>query len=189
MSGRCAIVAWALVALLAVAVATPAWAQTLPDYLLLPGDKLEVSVWKETEMQRIVIVRPDGKFSFPLTGEVKAAGRTVDQVRSEIEGKLARYISEPVVTVSLAEIVGNRVFVIGQVLKPGVFVMNPQVNVLQALALAGGMTPFAKTDDIIVIRGNASAQRTLPFRYGQVSSGRNLEQNILLESGDVVVVP
>jgi polysaccharide biosynthesis/export protein len=182
-------VTWVLASLLALVATTAARGQSLPDYLLLPGDKLEVSVWKETEMQRTVIVRPDGKFSFPLTGEVKAAGRSVEQVRSEIETKLVRYISEPVVTVALSEIVGNRVYVIGQVLKPGVFVMNPQVNVLQALSLAGGMTPFAKSDDIIVIRGDASGQRTLPFRYGQVSSGRNLEQNILLDSGDVVVVP
>ena len=188
MSGRSFCVT-GLVALLSFAATFSVKAQTLPDYLLLPGDKLEVSIWKETEMQRTVIVRPDGKFSFPLTGEVKAAGRSIEQVRSEIETKLARYISEPVVTVALSEIVGNRVYVIGQVLKPGFFVMNPQINVLQALSLAGGMTPFAKADDIIVIRGEGSGQRTLPFRYGQVSSGRNLDQNVLLESGDVVVVP
>src|SRR5262245_10367768 len=101
------------------------------DYLLQPGDKLEVSVWKEVDLQRTVIVRPDGKFSFPLTGEIDTANHSVEQVRTEIETRLKRYIPEPVVTVTLSEIAGNRIFVIGQVTKPGVFVMNPQLNVLQ----------------------------------------------------------
>jgi polysaccharide export outer membrane protein len=159
------------------------------DYLLQPGDKLEVSVWKEVDLQRTVIVRPDGKFSFPLTGEIDTANHSVEQVRQEIETRLKRYIPEPVVTVTLSEIGGNRIFVIGQVTKPGVFLMNPQLNVLQALSLAGGMTPFAKVDEIMVIRGGGAEQRTLRFNFGQVSAGRNLEQNIFLESGDVVLVP
>jgi polysaccharide export outer membrane protein len=165
-------------------------AQAAPgDYKLHAGDKIQVSVWKEVDMQRPVIVRPDGKFSFPLTGEVQAAGRTADQVRVDIEGRLQKYIPEPVVTVTVEETGGNRVFVIGQVRKPGVFVMNPQLSVLQALSLAEGATPFAKLDNIIVIRGVGASQTTIPFRYSQVTEGKSLGQNILLESGDVVVVP
>jgi polysaccharide export outer membrane protein len=159
------------------------------DYKLHAGDKIQVSVWKEEEMQRLAIIRPDGKISFPLAGEVQAAGRTPDQVRVDIEGRLKKYIPEPVVTVTVEETSGNRVFVIGQVKKPGAFVMNPQLSVLQALSLAEGATPFAKLDDVMIIRGTGASQTTLPFRYSQVTEGKSLGQNILLESGDVVVVP
>jgi len=167
-----------------------AQAQGAPgDYKLLAGDKIQVSVWKEIDLQRVVIIRPDGKFSFPLTGEVQAAGRSADDIRVDIEARLRKYIPEPVVTVTVEDVGGSRVYVIGQVNKPGVFAMNPRVNVLQALTLAAGTTPFAKLDDIIVIRGTGAAQTTLPFRYSQVTAGKALNQNILLESGDVVVVP
>ena len=159
------------------------------DYQLRAGDQIEVSVWKEEELQRVLIIRPDGKFSFPLTGEVQAAGRTPDNVRSYIEERLRPFIPEPVVTVSVTGVNGNSVYVIGQVNKPGAFVMNPRLNVLQALSVAGGMTPFAKLDNIIVIRSAGGAQKPLPFRYNEASEGRNLAQNITLEAGDVVVVP
>ena len=168
---------------------SPVNAQQLPDYQLHPGDEVEVSVWKEVDLQRKVIIQPDGKFSFPLTGEVTAAGRTVSAVKSEIETKLKAYIPEPVVTVTVTGIAGNQIYVIGQVNKPGAYVMNPQFSILQALSLAGGMTPFAATDDIIVIRGGKDGQRVLQFQYSDVSKGRNLEQNVTLQSGDVVVVP
>ena len=159
------------------------------DYELHAGDKIEVSVWKEVDLQRNVIVRPDGKFSFPLAGEVQAAGRSADEIRADIEGRLQKYIPEPVVTVTVVDVGGNRIFVIGQANKPGMFVMNPQLTVLQALALAGGTTPFAKLDDIVIVRGKGPAQTSIPFRYSQVSEGKSLGQNIILESGDVIVVP
>jgi polysaccharide export outer membrane protein len=159
------------------------------SYKLHAGDKIQVSVWKEVDLQRPVIIRPDGRFSFPLTGEVIATGRTADEVRQDIENRLKKYIPEPVVTVTVEETGGNRIFVIGQVNKPGVFVMNPQVNVLQALSLAAGTTPFAKLDSIILIRGSGATQTTLPFKYSQVTEGKALGQNIMLEAGDVVVVP
>lgn len=174
----------------AVAAAWSVGAQPISsEYSLRAGDQLEVSVWKEAELQRSVIIRPDGKFSFPLTGEVQAHGRTPDQVRAFIEEKLKPYIPEPVVTVTVTGVGGNSVYVIGQVNRPGAFVMNPQLNVLQALSVAGGMTPFAKLDNIIIIRSAGGAQQTLPFRYNQVSEGKDLKQNITLEAGDVVVVP
>ena len=110
-------------------------------------------------------------------------------MRLEIENRLRKYIPEPVVTVGITEVGGNVAYVIGQVGKPGAFIMNPAINVLQALSLAGGTTPFAKLNDIIIIRHTPLGQRTLAFRYDQVSAGRSLEQNVTLESGDVVVVP
>jgi polysaccharide export outer membrane protein len=160
------------------------------DYRLHPGDKLEVSVWKELEMQKpAIVIRPDGKFSFPLVGEIVAAGRSAAEIRVEIETRLKKYVPEPVVTVGVVEVGGNVAYVIGQVGKPGVFIMNPAINVLQALSLAGGTTPFAKLNNIVVIRTTQGGQRTLSFHYDQVSSGKALEQNVNLESGDVVVVP
>jgi polysaccharide export outer membrane protein len=165
-------------------------AQASPDYTLNAGDELDVTIWKEPELSKKVIVRPDGKFSYPLAGDVVAAGRSVMQVQNEITNKLKTYIPEVFVSISVTGLEGSRVYVIGQVNKPGAFVMNPRVNVLQALSSAGGLTPYAAVNDIIVLRGAAGKQqRTLPFRYGEVSRGRNLEQNVTLEAGDVVVVP
>lgn len=163
--------------------------QVVPDYLLNAGDQLEVSVWKEPDLTKMVIVRPDGKFSFPLAGEVPAAGRTAAQIQADISARLKKYIPEPVVTASVTGLEGNRIYVIGQVNKPGSFVMNPRFNVLQALTMAAGMTPFAATNDIIVLRGSGPGQKTLRFHYGDVSKGRNLTENVQLEAGDVVIVP
>jgi polysaccharide export outer membrane protein len=159
------------------------------EYRLHAGDSITISVWKELDLQRKVMIRPDGRFSFPLTGEVQAAGRTPDEVRIEIENSLKKFIPEAVVTVIVEEFNANRVYVIGQVTKPGMYVMNPSLNVLQALSLAGGSTPFAKLDSISVIRGSGPSQKTMPFRYSQVVEGKALQQNVTLESGDVVVVP
>jgi polysaccharide export outer membrane protein len=159
------------------------------DYRLHAGDSITVSVWKELELQRKVIIRPDGRFSFPLAGEVQAAGRSAEQVRLDIEAKLKKYIPEAVVAVLVEDVSGNRIYVVGQVNKPGMYVMNPELTVLQALSLAGGGTPFAKLDNISVIRGTGTAQKTLPFRYDQVVEGKAMQQNIMLESGDVVLVP
>jgi polysaccharide export outer membrane protein len=163
--------------------------QSPADYRVHAGDQLEVSVWKEVELQRTIIVRPDGKFSFPLTGEIAAAGRTIPEIRADVEKKLKVYIPEPVVTLSVTGIEGNKVYVIGQVVKPGAFTMNPRISVLQALSIAGGTTPFAALNEIIVVRTTNSGQKVIPFRYTEVNKGRNLEQNVLLESGDVVIVP
>jgi polysaccharide export outer membrane protein len=170
---------------------TPAGqAQQAPDYAMNAGDTLDISVWKEEDLsKKDVIVRPDGKFSFPLAGQVLARGRTAAEIEAEITTRLKRYIAEPVVSVSVKNLDGCRIYVIGQVTKAGSFVMNPRVNVLQALSLAGGMTPFAAVNDIIVLRGAGEGQRALPFHYAEVVKGRNLSQNVLLEAGDVVVVP
>jgi polysaccharide biosynthesis/export protein len=165
------------------------YAQSTPDYRLQAGDEIEVSVWEEDDLKRNMKIRPDGKVSFPLTGEVSAAGRTVSEIQQELTQKLVRYIPEAVVTVSVTGIEGNKVYVIGQVNTPGTFVMNPRLSVLQALALAGGTTAFAALNDIIVIRGRGANQRVFQFGYDDIKRGRNLEQNMDLESGDVVIVP
>lgn len=164
-------------------------AQSTRDYKLQPGDEIEVSVWGEEELQRTVLIRPDGKFAFPMAGEVTAAGRSPLETQVELTRKLLAYIPEAVVTVSVTGFGGNKVYVIGQVQNPGSFVMNPRLNVLQALSLAGGTTTFAALDDIIIIRGTGANQRLIGFAYNKIIRGRNLEQNIELESGDVVVVP
>ena len=179
-----------MVALIALFAAPGAWAQQAPDYVLNPGDQVEIAVWKEPDLTKTVIVRPDGKFSFALVGEVVAAGRTISQVQTEVASRLQKYIPEPVVTAAVTNLEGHRIYVIGPVTKPGSYPMNPRLNVLQALTVAGGMTPFANLDGIIVLRtGAGGKQRVLPFRYGDVSKGRNLEQNAPLEAGDVIIVP
>ncbi|MDB6106384.1 MAG: sugar transporter [Gammaproteobacteria bacterium] len=163
---------------------------TQTDYKIHSGDQLLVGVYDDPKMPPITItVTPDGKFSFPLIGILMAGGKTPEQVRVEMENKLRKFVAEPVVTVSVVEVKGNVAYVIGQVSKPGQIVMNPAVNVLQALSIAGGGNPYAKMDSIIVIRNSVGGQRIMNFHYGQVASGRNLEQNVQLESGDVVVVP
>jgi polysaccharide export outer membrane protein len=159
-------------------------------YTVKPGDTLLVSVWKEPDLQGPVLVRPDGGFSFPLAGQMDARNKTVQELQQELTVKLKKFISDPVVTVSIQDIKGNKVYVIGQVQKPGDFVVNPRVDVMQALSMAGGTTPFAALGDIMILRRNdAGQQEALPFKYTDVVRGKNLQQNIMLQAGDVVVVP
>lgn len=158
-------------------------------YQVKPGDILNVSVWGEEELQGAVLVAPDGTISFPLVGHVDAKGQTTAALQEIITIQLKRYISDPVVSISISEVNGNKIYVIGQVKSPGAFVMNPALDVMQALSVAGGTTPFAKLDDIAILRRNQATQEVLRFRYSDVSRGRNLNQNIQLQSGDVVVVP
>ncbi|HEX6993498.1 MAG TPA: polysaccharide biosynthesis/export family protein [Gammaproteobacteria bacterium] len=158
-------------------------------YLVQPGDLLHISVWGEEGLDQDVLVRPDGGFSFPLAGDLSAVGKTVEELRQEVTERLARYIPGSVVTVAVREINGNKIYVLGQVNNPGEFVMNPRIDVMQALSIAGGTTAFASTNDIFILRRENGRQVALPFRLDDVVRGRNLEQNILLESGDVVVVP
>ena len=174
--------------IVALAWATGAMAQD-PNYTVKPGDTLSISVWKEPDLQKETLVRPDGSFSFPLVGEVDAKGKTVADLNKFVSQKLAKFISDPVVTVSIQEIKGNKVYVIGQVNKPGEFIMNPSVDVMQVLSMAGGMTPFAQVGDIVVLRRTPTGKQALPFRYNDVVKGRKMDQNIDLQAGDVVVVP
>ncbi|MGY8794666.1 MAG: polysaccharide biosynthesis/export family protein, partial [Woeseiales bacterium] len=155
-----------------------------------PGDILEVSVWREEDLQRDVLVRPDSRFSFPLVGDIDASNKTVEELKDEVVQRLERYIPEPVVTVTVKDILGNKIYLLGQVNNPGAFVVNPRVDVMQALSLAGGTTPFASLNDIVILRRNMDgSQRAMKFQYKDIERGRDLEQNILLESGDIVIVP
>ena len=158
-------------------------------YQVQPGDLLQISVWKEPDLQQQVLVRPDGAFSFPLVGEINGLHRTVEDLRVELASKLSRYIPDLVVTVSILEINGNKIYVMGQVNQPGEFVVNPRVDVMQSLAIAGGTTPFANLNDIKVLRRQGEDQSVFEFRYDDIARGRRLEQNIVLQSGDIVVVP
>jgi polysaccharide export outer membrane protein len=158
-------------------------------YEVQPSDVLQVAVWREPELTQQVVVRPDGAFSFPLVGEVNAVGKTVEELRRELVQQLSRVIPDVVVTVAVVEIRGNKVYVIGQVNQPGEFIVNPRVDVMQALSLAGGTTAFASTSEMFVLRRDNGQQRRLPFNFDAVLRGRDLEQNVLLRSGDVVVVP
>lgn len=159
------------------------------SYKVLPGDSLRISVWKEEDLQLDVLVRPDSAFSFPLAGDISTKNRSTLELQDELAQRLSRYISDPVVTVSVSDVLGNKIYVIGQVNEPGVFVVNPQVDVLQALSMAGGTTPFADLNSIKILRRSGTTQNAISFRYDEVIKGKNLQQNIMLHSGDVVIVP
>jgi len=179
-----------LVAQLAVA-GVACGAGPTPDeaYHLQPGDVLQVNVWKETELQSEVLVRPDGGVSFPLAGDLNASGRSIGELRADLESRLKALIPDAVVTVALKQANGNRIYVIGKVTRPGDFVLGRPTDVMQALSLAGGATPFADTDAIRILRRDSGRQTAIEFRYSEVSHGRHLEQNIVLRGGDTVVVP
>lgn len=185
-----------LIALLSAATAigaqTPAPTPTPAvggDYEIGPEDVLEISVWKEKDLQREVLVRPDGWLTFPLVGNIKAAGRTAYELEQEIRLRLRKYIPDPVVTVSVVKIQGLKIFVTGRVNKPGEYMVGRYIDVLQALTLAGGLTPFAKESQIKVLRREGNKEIVIPFDYSEVKRGKRLEQNIKLRSGDVIVVP
>lgn len=159
------------------------------DYSIKPGDLLIVTVWKEQDLTMEVLVRPDGKFSFPLAGDVAASGRSVEQVRQDVIAKISSFIPDVVATVMVKSFDGNRAYVVGKVLKPGPILMVDETNVMQALSIAGGTAQFAGLKNIKILRGQGGSQSAIPFNYDQVEDGENLEQNIVLQPGDVVVVP
>jgi polysaccharide export outer membrane protein len=169
--------------------ATERSAKSHDDYHLQPGDVIDVSVWKETDLQKEVLIRPDGGFTFPLAGEVDARGKSVENVRSILADRLQKYVPTPVVTVAVKSIGGNRVYVLGKVNRAGDFPLNSTLDVMQAISLAGGTTPYAAVNDIVILRRQNGLQQAFTFKYSDVARGRNLSQNIQLESGDTVVVP
>ncbi|WP_413934493.1 polysaccharide biosynthesis/export family protein [Nitrospira sp. BLG_1] len=160
-----------------------------PGYRLGAEDVLLVSVWKDEQLTREVVVRPDGMFSFPLVGDIQAENQTVEDIRGELVKRLTKYIPNPNVSVAVTKVASYKVYVVGRVNKPGEYVIGHYTDVLQALSLAGGLTPFAGENDIKVMRRVRGGQQAIPFRYGDIRKGRDLEQNILLQRGDVVMVP
>lgn len=162
---------------------------TDPAYVIGPEDALDISVWKDETLKAATLVRPDGGISFPLAGDFIVAGKTVAQVREELVRRLEKYIPEPVVTVSVVRVSSLRIYVLGRVNKPGDFQVGRNIDVLQALSIAGGMTPFAKEDDIRIIRKVKGESVSIPFEYSRIRKGGDLSQNITLQSGDVLLVP
>ena len=159
------------------------------SYLIGPGDVLEISVWKEEALTKLVTVLPDGKISFPLIGETMATGKTVAQLKDEIETRLARYVPDPVLSVSIYQMNSLNIYVVGKVNKPGRFALNANADVLQALAMAGGLNSFAKRGQIKVFRKQDGNTKIFDFDYDDVTDGKKLDQNIQLVRGDVIVVP
>jgi len=158
-------------------------------FALGPEDILEISVWKDEALTKQVVVRPDGWISFPLIGDIQAAGRTVEELRQEIQARIKKYIPDAPVTVMVMHVGSPKVYVVGKVSKPGVYVMGEPMRVLQVLAIAGGATPFADTNSILIIREENNKQVTYKFNYDKVAKGKELEQNITLKPDDTVVVP
>lgn len=180
----------ALLLMLAAPVITPrAFAEEAGDYLIQAGDVLAISVWREQDLQQEVIVRPDGKFSFPLVGDITAQGQSIEAVRQQIASRIESYVPDAVVTVQVRQIAGNVVYVVGQVNRPGMFVMQRAMDVMQALAMAGGASTYASVNKIRILRREEGVERAIPFNYGDVANGDDVSQNIVLQPGDVVVVP
>lgn len=162
---------------------------TTSKFCLGPEDVLEISVWKDEALTKQVVVRPDGMVSFPLVGDIQAQGRTVEELRQAVADKVKAFVPDAPVTVMVMQVGSPKVFVVGKVAKPGVYIMGQTLRVMQVLAMAGGATPFADKDDILIIRKENGRQKTFKFNYSKVAQGEDLERNILLEPGDTVVVP
>lgn len=159
------------------------------NYTIGPGDTLEISVWRDDSLSREVTVPPDGIISFPLIGDVNVIGMTVTILRKTVTKKLSDYVPDATVTVILKTFESLRVFVIGKVKSPGVFSISLDTNVMQVLAMAGGLNPYASENSIHILRRIKGNTVKIPFRYSDVLKGRNLTQNIIMHRGDVIVVP
>src|SRR5438445_12448619 len=164
-------------------------ATTDASYKIGPQDVLRIDVWKEPEISRSVPVRPDGKVSLPLLNDVQAAGLTSMELANVITEGLKKFINSPQVTVTVSEINSRRVYVTGEVTRPGAFPLLPNMNVLQALTSAGGFTQFARTKKIYVLRTVGGKQVKFPFNYNDIVKGNSQENNITLQPGDTIVVP
>jgi len=167
------------------------------EYRVAPGDVLQVFVWKEADLSREVRVRPDGYLAVPLVGDLFAVGKTLRGLAAELSQQLASFVTQPVVTVTLKESITLRFFVVGQVGKPGEFPLLGRTTVMQALAIAGGFQEYAKTDEIKILRqelavagGRVRTQEiVLPVSYKSLAQGQNLQGDVVVKPGDVIVVP
>ena len=177
---------------MALALVQGAWAAD-SIFPLGPGDVLEVSAWKDEALSRKVLVRPDGYISFPLIGDVQAQGLSVEELRLQIETKVQEFVPDVAVTVILLEANSSRLYVVGKVNKPGVFLMMGETTVVQALAWAGGPATFAATDSIRIIRRAGGKQQVIGFDYDDLADASlddvDLSSNIVLHPGDTIIVP
>lgn len=177
-----------LILLLIGVVCGQAMAQGV-SYLIGPGDVVEISVWKDESLSRTVVVPPDGVVSFPLIGNVNTAFMTVDTLRKKVSDLLSAYVPDATVTVILKELNSLKAYVIGKVKQPGQYPISLDTTVMQVLSMAGGLTPYASENTIHILRRKKNITIKIPFNYSQVLKGNNLGQNIILQRGDVVVVP
>ena len=158
-------------------------------YIVQPGDLLVIDVWKEKDLQRELMVRPDGGLDLPLAGNIDVSGKTVEQLRKELVEKLTKFVPDPVVTISVKQSLGNKIYVVGKVNKPGDYVVIRNTDVMQALSMAGGLSPYASANKIKILRREHGVLKAIPFKYSRVEKGEDLETNIVLQGGDIVVVP
>jgi polysaccharide export outer membrane protein len=159
------------------------------DYVIGPEDVLGIVFWRDRDLSADVIVRPDGRISLPLLNDVDVAGLTPEQVRTKVVEQAKRYVDEPTATVVVRQINSRKVFITGNVERPGTFPLLRSTTVLQLIALAGGLKEFAKAGDIVVVRNDNGRQMTFPFNYDDMKNRKNLAQNIVLKPGDTVIVP
>jgi polysaccharide export outer membrane protein len=172
-----------------VAETAPAAADEMAAYTVAPGDVLRIAVWKEPELSGDAFVRLDGMITVPLVGDVKAAGKTTEQIATEVRTRLRPFLETPQVTVTVSQAVSARFYVIGEVTTSGAFPLTGRITILQALALAGGFREFAKRERIVLIREKHGERKAIPFNFRDLEAGINLEQNIAVESGDTLIVP
>ena len=159
------------------------------DYIIGPGDVIGISVWKDESLTRTLVVLPDGKITFPLLGDLAAGGKTIAQLKQDVESGLTRYVADSNVTVEVKQSNSMIIYIIGRVNAPGKQVLVANTNVLQALAMAGGMNPFAKKSNVKIFRQEGGKTEMFQFDYKEVEEGRHLEMNIELKRGDVIIVP
>jgi polysaccharide biosynthesis/export protein len=177
----------------ASAGAAPSPTSTIPvpgSYVVGEADVLRINVWKQPEIsQQNLVVRPDGMISVPLVGEVRVSGMTPVQIETTLVQELRQYVNEPRVTVTVAEVGSKTVYVTGEIQHPGSYPLVGPVDVLQIIAKAGGVTPYAHRRSVFVLREVSGKKEKLPVNYSRIFRGRNPEQNITLRPGDTVVVP
>ncbi len=161
------------------------------SYKINPGDILRIDVWNEDSLAREVVVQPDGYISFPLSGEILVGGNTASAAQANLAEALGKFLKDkPTVTVAVQQSMGNKIYVLGKVNRPGEYPINRPTDVMQALAMAGGLNTFAAENSINILRRNKTGEQVaISFEYGEVKDGDDLETNIVLQSGDVVVVP
>jgi polysaccharide export outer membrane protein len=159
------------------------------SYIIGPQDILEIQVWKEPDFSRQVLVRPDGKTTFPLIGDIQASGMTTMGLKGLLTERLKDFVDNPEVTVIVLESHSKNFYIIGSVNQPGEYPLNPNMTVLQALSVAGGLGEWADKDSIRIIRRTEGKEEVFRFDYDKVISGKHLEQNIILEPNDTIIVP
>lgn len=168
----------------------PGTADAPAHYVIGPDDVLSVLFWRDKDLSSDVVVRPDGKISLPLINDIQAGGLTPEQLRNAVSAEARRFIEDPSVTIVIKQINSRKLFITGQVEKPGPYALTGPTTVLQLISMAGGLKEYADNKRIIIMRIDADGrQMGCPFNYRDVVSGKNLKQNITLKPGDTVVVP